>query len=151
MYNIIYFLAGVVCAQNGTTVSIEFGCEGYGDAELCQGRITGECNCYRIPTVLPTGTINPTAFPTTMNPTMNPTAFPTTMNPTMNPTAFPTTMNPSTEPTTNNGRCLEGAQRCVSECNCGDGYYECVDGVWINRPLPCIILLYNSWCNLFTI
>lgn len=108
---IILFIGGTICAQNGTEIVLEFGCEEYGSAGICEGKITGDCQC-----VQPTG-VTPTVSPTS---TQSPTS---TITP---PTIVPTVP----------GYCVDGEEFCSSQCECGTGYYTCSNGVWILRDLP---------------
>lgn len=60
------------------------------------------------------------------------------------PTDVPTA---TTRPTTTiPGQCVDGNQVCVSECECTKGYYECENGVWVEKPIPSINIFYFSIC-----
>lgn len=146
---------GTVCAQNGTEINLAFSCEEYGEAGVCEGRITGQCSCRNvIPTILPTviPTIKPTAPPTyipTYVPTVRPTYKPT------RPATYPPTVAPTVAPTyptviigTPVATCNHGEQLCVQECGCGSGFYECVNGQFVVRELAAgtICRQYNSTC-----
>lgn len=108
-----YILEGVICAQNGTKIALEFGCPENGEAEICNNRIIGNCFCENV---------EPT-YTATNEPTFIPTVTPTDR--------YPYTSEP--------GYCVDGVQVCVRECECQNGYYECQNNRWVVRPLPCII------------
>lgn len=110
---ILLYLGGTVCAENGTSVYSVFACSEFGSLGKCAGRINGNCNC---PTTIVT---NP--------PTVRPTSIVT-----IPPTRVPNVASP----------CIEGQQYCASQCECGMGYYECVNNAWLYRDLPSIIYLY---------
>lgn len=118
MYKYI-ILDGTICAQNTSTIIIEFACPEYGSAGRCEGRISGTCNCAIQPTQ------GPTTYPT-IQPTIQPSVLPTV------PTYVPTLITPQP------GSCISGQQFCEEQCNCGSGYYECSDDRWVRFPMPSI-------------
>lgn len=55
MYELLYFIDGTVCAQDGSFISVESGCSHVGEIDICKGKVTGDCGC---------GTLTPTVTPT---------------------------------------------------------------------------------------
>lgn len=63
-------------------------------------------------------------------------------------TLIPTTLKPTTLIPTTIPECIHGEFKCISECECGVGFLQCVWGVWKEMSLPPGTICYQNGTNI---